>query len=170
MNDVQALLEKYERLFEEQLQRQKTEFAERMKVIDDLFAPGSVKLEGFDDAFTKQLQGLYASESGAASEKEALKEIFDRPDEEVVGETAIETASEKVELRVVEVAITKLEPTTTDMVIFWLPDHFTQADAHQAGQNLKKVIQNRFKFAVFVKNAVSVSVIKGSSGKILLPS
>lgn len=145
MIDAQALdelLEKYERLFEEQLQRQETEFAERMKVIDNLFSPGS--------------------DPDPVSEKETL--------EEITGETIVEAVSEEIELRVVEIAIMKLEPTTSDMVIFWLPEHFTQADAHQAGLNLKNVIQNRFRFAVFVRNAVSVSVIKGSSNKILLPS
>lgn len=173
MDDTQALLAKYERLFEEQLQRHETEFAERMKVIDDLFeaGPGSVEdFKGFDDAFTKQLEEFFDSDPGATSE--ALEKILNRPpDEDVVEETVVETvSSEEVELRVVEIAIAKLEPTITDMVVFWLPDHFTQADAHVAGVNLKNVIQNRFRFAVFVRNAVSVSVIKGSSGKILLPS
>lgn len=165
MDDAQALLEKYERLFEEQLQRHETEFAERMKTIENLFAPGS-----FDETFVEQLEEFFDSDPGASSE-ETLKEILNRPpDEEVVGETVVETVSEEVELRVVEIAITKLEPTISDMVIFWLPDHFTVVDAQQAGQNLKKVIQNRFRFAVFVRNAVSISVIKSSSGKILLPS
>ena len=164
MDDAQALLEKYERLFEEQLQRQEAEFTERMKAIDDLFEPGSVKFEGFDEAFTEQLKELFASDPAAPDEALAS------PPDEIVEETVVKTVSEEVELRVVEIAIAKLEPTTSDMVVFWLPDHFTQADAHVAGVNLKNVIQNRFRFAVFVREAVSISVIKGRPDKILLPS
>ena len=69
---------------------------------------------------------------------------------------------------VVDVAVAKLSPSASDLVIFWLPKRFTQDDAFKAGQALGPVIDNRFKFTVFVKGSVDIQLIEGSKD-ILLP-
>ena len=70
---------------------------------------------------------------------------------------------------VVDVAVAKLSPSAADFVVFWLPKRFTQDDAIKVGQALGPIIQNRFRFSVFVKGGVDVQLIEGSKD-ILLPS
>ena len=70
---------------------------------------------------------------------------------------------------IVDVAVAKLSPSASDFVIFWLPERFTRDDAFRAGQALEPIIQNRFRFSVFIKGGVDVQLIEGSKD-ILLPS
>ena len=68
---------------------------------------------------------------------------------------------------IVDVAVAKLSPSVSDFIIFWLPERFTQHDAFKAGQALGPIINNRFRFSVFVKGGIDVQLIEGSKDILL---
>lgn len=68
----------------------------------------------------------------------------------------------------IETTIARLDPGMGDHVVFWLPEHFTRADAERYAAALQLSIAGSFKCLVFVKGGVDMEIIKGNA--ILLPS
>lgn len=129
--------------------------------------------ERFKERLQKQQEEFERfKEQSQRQQEEFEQQIYNMPvaKAETVKPIVSDTAGEDFQVKIVEIAMEKLEPTASDLVIFWLPEHFTEEDAHTAGQGLANVIQNRFRFAVFVKGAVDISIVKGNSSNILLPS
>lgn len=117
---------------------------------DQLSEPGDKPLYDEISEEDYKLRLVLLEQRVAEAEKE-IKELY----------TAMVT-------EIVDVAVSKLSPSASDFIIFWLPKRFTQDDAFKAGQALGPVIDNRFKFSVFVKGGVDIQLIEGSKDILLL--
>lgn len=65
---------------------------------------------------------------------------------------------------VVEVAVTKLEPTRDDIIIFWMPSSLTHVQIQQIGASFDKVIAGRFRYIMLVRDSVKLEIITKSPG------
>lgn len=78
--------------------------------------------------------------------------------------TSIIKSDEDMPVRVIEMAMTKLEPTQDDVIVFWMPPELTHAQIAQIGQSFDSVIGGRFRYIMLVRDAVKIETIKGTPG------
>ena len=143
-------------LFDEELVKQLEEY------LDGALIEAVVEL--IDDEIGKRMKQVVKDFN------DRLKEMYDNSSVQMT--TAINERLDEIHntmaIVTIETAITKLAPATNELVVFWLPAHFSQEDAQRAGVALEMVIQKRFKYMVFVRGGVDIEIIKG--GTVLLPS
>lgn len=83
---------------------------------------------------------------------------------QVLEERIVELEANNVTLKVIEMTVTKLEPTEDDVVVFWMPPELTHSQVHQIGQSFDSVIAGRFRYIMLVRGGVEIQMIKKTPG------